>query len=48
MVSLTDMERDALLGLVAMIVNDGLDTYGMSAREQAAVRRALAKLAGGQ
>jgi hypothetical protein len=45
-VQLTDLERDALAGLVAAVVNDdeGFDTYGLSSTEKAAVRRALSKL----
>lgn len=42
---LTDLERDSLVGLVAMIANDGLDTYGITGKEAAAVHRALEKLA---
>jgi hypothetical protein len=44
-VRLTLLERNSLQALVACIVNDeGFDTYGLSPREQAAVRRALVKL----
>lgn len=43
-VAFTEFERDALSGLVAAIVGDGLDTYGLSGKEQAAVHRALSKL----
>lgn len=42
---LTDLECDSLVALVAAIANDGLDTYGLSAKQEAAVRRALDKLA---
>ena len=41
---LTKFERDALTTLVAAIVNDGLDSYGITGREEAAIRRALSKL----
>ncbi len=43
--SLTKLELSALVGLVASVANDGLDTYGLSEREQAAIRRAWKKLA---
>jgi hypothetical protein len=47
-VRFTELERDALLDLVEAIATDGLDTYGLSGKEQAAVGRALAKLGGRQ
>jgi hypothetical protein len=44
-IAFTDKEREALTTFVAALVNDeGFDTYGLSGMEQAAVRRALAKL----
>lgn len=43
--ALTEHERQALVPLVAAVANDGLDTYGLSPSQQAAVRRALGKLA---
>ena len=44
---LTEFERESIVSLVAMIANDGLDTYGFTGRQEAAIHRALEKLAGG-
>jgi hypothetical protein len=44
--TLTDKELDAVIGLLSAVMNDdaGLETYGMSAQELAALRRGFTKL----
>lgn len=41
---LTPLERDATCLLLAAIISAGLETYGLTSRQEAAVVRALAKL----
>lgn len=41
---LTNLERDSVATLVAAVANAGLDTYGLTPKQQAAVHRALGKL----
>jgi hypothetical protein len=41
---LTPLERDATCQLLAAIINDSLETYGLTGQQEAAIVRALAKL----
>lgn len=46
--TLTPVERAAVAAFLSGIVNDGLDTYGLSGPEKAAVRRAVPKMVRGR